>query len=189
MAQILLVASSPKAETLFSSMILETHSVEIVCLHAAKEAWRTLQEQNYSLVLVLSPLSDGTGYDLAKMAASNTASGVILVCRPESYEEASKRLHDMGIFVFSTAMGRKMFDIAVDMMLAVNQRILNAVPQTERLQQKMKDIRVVDKAKCLLIQYEHMTEEEAHYKIEKRAMNQRVSKRAVAEEILKFYGG
>lgn len=107
MAQVLLVASSPKAESLFSSMLSESFSCEITCLHSVQDAWHTISEQAYSLILILSPLTDGNGYDLAKMASANTTAGVILVCRPEPYEEAAVRLKDCGVFVFSTARERK----------------------------------------------------------------------------------
>ena len=73
------------------------------------------------------------------------------------------------------------------MMSAVHRRLANAIPQAERMQQKLKDIRVIDKAKCLLIQYERLTEEEAHRAIEKQAMDRRVSRREVAERILEAY--
>ena len=56
-----------------------------------------------------------------------------------------------------------------------------------KMQQKLKDIRIVDKAKCLLIQYEGMTEEDAHRRIEKQAMDRRLPKREIAEEILASY--
>ena len=120
------------------------------------------------------------------MAAQTTA-GVILICRPILYEEASPRLENTGVFVLSTDMGRRFFNEAVKLMAAVHKRLARAEPQAERMQQKLKDIRIVDKAKCLLIQYEGMTEEDAHRRIEKQAMNRRLPKREIAEEILASY--
>ena len=57
----------------------------------------------------------------------------------------------------------------------------------QRLQEKMEDLRLIGRAKCLLIQYSHMTEQEAHRWIEQRSMDQRVTRRRVAEEILQKY--
>ena len=186
MTKVLLVASTKKSEEVFSSILSELGFHNILCLHTGGEAWRALQEQAFSVVLIISPLADGHGYGLAKMAAGTTA-GVILVCIPSSYEAASSKLENDGVFVLSSEMGRKMLIYAVKLMSAVNLRLVNAVPQAERMQQKLKDIRVIDKAKCLLIQYERLTEEEAHRHIEKKAMDLRVSRREVAETILKSY--
>ena len=53
-----------------------------------------------------------------------------------------------------------------------------------KLQSKIEEIRLVDRAKCALIQYLSMTEEQAHHFIEKQAMDRCVTRRTVAEEIL-----
>ena len=55
------------------------------------------------------------------------------------------------------------------------------------LRQRIKDIRVIDRAKCMLIAERHMSEPEAHAYIEKRAMNYRQTKRDVAEEIIRSF--
>ena len=56
-----------------------------------------------------------------------------------------------------------------------------------QLQQKIEEIRLVDRAKCALIQYLNLTEAQAHRYIEKQAMDLRLSRRQVAEAILKTY--
>ena len=48
-------------------------------------------------------------------------------------------------------------------------------------------MKVVARAKCALMQSLKMTEAEAHRYIEKQAMDLRLSKREVAENILKIY--
>ena len=45
-------------------------------------------------------------------------------------------------------------------------------------------LRLVSRAKCLLIENRGMTEAEAHHYIEKEAMNSRRTREQVAEEIL-----
>ena len=59
--------------------------------------------------------------------------------------------------------------------------------ENRRLVQKLEDIRVVDRAKCMLISYLSMSESEAHKYIEKQAMDKRLTKREIAERILKTY--
>ena len=55
------------------------------------------------------------------------------------------------------------------------------------LQEKMEEIRLVNRAKWLLIEELKMTEQEAHRYIEKQAMDRCVTRRAVAEQILSTY--
>ena len=54
-------------------------------------------------------------------------------------------------------------------------------------QEKIEEIRLVNRAKWLLIECLSMTESEAHHYIEKQAMDERISKREVAENIIKTY--
>ena len=55
------------------------------------------------------------------------------------------------------------------------------------IEEKMEEIRLVNRAKWLLIEELNMTEQEAHRYIEKQAMDRCVTKRAVAEQILSTY--
>ena len=59
--------------------------------------------------------------------------------------------------------------------------------KTKALQQKVADIHTVNHAKWLLIQHDNMTENEAHRFIEKQAMDMRLSRREVAESIIRTY--
>ena len=62
-----------------------------------------------------------------------------------------------------------------------------AADDLRSLQEKMADIRAVNRAKWLLISQLGMSEPEAHRYLEKQAMDQCVSKRELAESIIKTY--
>ena len=184
---VLLAVSGPKTEMVVADMVLEWRKAELTVRTTSREAWKSLQETTYSLVIVLSPLSDGQGIDLAQMAAQTCAGG-IFVCRPQGYDAALQKLGETGVYVFSTDMGKRIFQQALRMMYAVNIRLAKDAPQTQMLQDRIKDIRVITRAKCLLIQYERMSEDQAHKTIEREAMNRQMSRREIAEEILVSYG-
>ena len=56
------------------------------------------------------------------------------------------------------------------------------------LDEKMLDIRIVNRAKSLLLQNEKMTEQQAHRYIEKAAMDLCVKKTVIAQNIIEKYG-
>ncbi|MDE6833175.1 MAG: ANTAR domain-containing protein, partial [Ruminococcus sp.] len=56
--------------------------------------------------------------------------------------------------------------------------------ETVRLERKIDEIRLIDKAKFMLMQYRNMTEEEAHLFLEQYAMNNRKKKTTSASEII-----
>ena len=55
------------------------------------------------------------------------------------------------------------------------------------LRRKVEDLRLINRAKVLLIQHLAMTEPEAHRCLEKQAMDQCRTRRSVAEEIIRTY--
>ncbi len=59
--------------------------------------------------------------------------------------------------------------------------------QNQKLQNKLEETRLVNRAKCVLIQYLNMTEQQAHRYIEKQSMDLRQSRVVTAESILKTY--
>ena len=59
--------------------------------------------------------------------------------------------------------------------------------QNQKPQNKLEEIRLIDRAKCVLIQYLNMTEQQAHRYIEKQSMDLRQSRVVTAESILKTY--
>jgi len=75
--------------------------------------------------------------------------------------------------------------------LAIDSQIILQEMQKENgeLRRKIDDIRIIDRAKCILISRLNLSEEEVHRAIEKQAMDMRTSKRAIAEDILKTYEG
>ncbi len=60
--------------------------------------------------------------------------------------------------------------------------------ENNRLKCAMDDLKLIDHAKCALIRRLGLTEQGAHRLIEKRSMDRRVPKRAIALEILNEYG-
>lgn len=59
--------------------------------------------------------------------------------------------------------------------------------ENRQLSQQLSDMKIVNRAKSMLMQYLNLTEEQAHRHIQKQAMDLRKTQRAVAEDILKTY--
>lgn len=89
--------------------------------------------------------------------------------------------------VLPKPISRQFFCQSLKLVAAARRRMLGLKNENTRLQKKIDDIRLVDRAKCVLIQYANFTEQQAHRYIEKKAMDQRVSRREVAEDILRTY--
>ena len=74
-------------------------------------------------------------------------------------------------------------------LLAASQaRLRECQQENARLRQKLEELRIISRAKCLLVEYLHLSEEQAHKYMERQAMEERKTRRAVAEEVLREYG-
>ncbi|MBO5462830.1 MAG: ANTAR domain-containing protein [Clostridia bacterium] len=72
-------------------------------------------------------------------------------------------------------------------MSSARERFRKSEKKTLSIEEKMEEIRIVNRAKWLLISELKMDEQGAHRYIEKQAMDRCISKRIVAEEIIKTY--
>jgi response regulator NasT len=91
------------------------------------------------------------------------------------------------VFVVPKHCSRQFFFQSLRLAGAARSRLLVLHRENARLQTAIEEIRIVDRAKCALIQCLMMTEPQAHRHIEKQAMDLRVSKLDVAKTILKTY--
>ena len=72
--------------------------------------------------------------------------------------------------------------------LAANARVKLLMKKTQSLKEKMEEIKLISRAKLLLVTKLSFTEAEAHRYIEKQAMDRCVKKSAVAYDVIKNYG-
>ena len=72
-------------------------------------------------------------------------------------------------------------------MSSARERLRKSEKKALSIEEKMEEIRIVNRAKWILIREIKLDEPEAHRYIEKQAMDRCISKRIVAEEIIKTY--
>ena len=153
---------------------------------SAGEARRLLSSEQYDLIAVNSPLSDETGIDFCIDAAQGP-SGVMLFVKNDIYEIVSSQCTREGIFVIPKPNTQRNVAQSVTLLCAICERLRKYEKKTRTLREKMDSIRIVNRAKWLLIERLGMTEQDAHGYIEKEAMNRRRTSREIAEEIIRMY--
>ena len=110
--------------------------------------------------------------------------GVILLAKAEIADSVAEKVEDDGVFVVPKPLSRVLFMQALRMTRAARSRLSGLQNENRRLQKRIEDIRLVDRAKCLLIECCGMSEPEAHSYIEQQAMNRRCPKRDIAQGII-----
>lgn len=183
MENLLLVSSSIKASEYFTAFFRAAGYSRITPVESGSEARRQLGRMEYTLVLVNTPLSDEFGSELAAAAAQGNR-GVLLVVKGEIADDVSAKVEDSGVFVIPKPVNRAFLHQALKLVLAARNRFLGLREENVRLQSKIEEIRLVDRAKCILIERCALSEPEAHRYIEKLAMDRRTTRRIIAEEVL-----
>ena len=184
-----MIANGEKGRDMLCEVLTGMQFDAVSMQSSGTESRRAFAEGDWDVILINAPLADEFGHDLAADAAERTGSGVVLLVKAEIADEIAARVEDAGVFVVAKPLNKQLLFGAIKLALAAHRRLTGLQKQNSALQQKIDDIRLVDRAKCALIQYKQLTEPEAHKYIEKQAMDERKSRRAVAQEVLLTFEG
>ena len=147
-------------------------------------AKRAFAARAYDIVIVNSPLPDDPGIRFAMDACAGNEAVALLLVRSEAFEEVTARVTPHGVFTLQKPLSKTLTQTALSWLIAARERLRGASAKTQSLEEKMEEIRLVNRAKWLLIERRGMDEPTAHRYIEKQAMDRCVTRRVIAEEIL-----
>ncbi len=184
---VLIVSGNVKATDYVTGILPPEQFSPVTAADTAGEAKRLLIEKSFDIIAVNTPLPDEYGIQFAIDVAQNSDSGVILFCKAESFEQVSYKTEEYGIFTLARPTNRQMILQAVKMLTAARSRMKIYEQNAVSLETKMEEIRLVNRAKLLLIETLKMSESDAHRYIEKSAMDKCVKKTVIAENIIKTY--
>ena len=183
----LLALGGEKYRPQWERLLRENGFSQVEAASSGGEARRLLLAGDWDLLLIAAPLPDEFGHDRATDAAEQGLP-VLLSVKAELWEEASARVGPAGVVALGRPFSRAVFAQAVGMLRAAQAQVGKLREENKKLRQKLEELRAVSRAKCLLVEYLHLDEESAHKYIERAAMEERKTRRAVAEEIIAEYG-
>ena len=184
--RVLVAGGNEKLCDLLSEILPKNEYAFLPPAKTAGEVRRLTMDRSVDLVILNAPLKDEFGIQLAQDLAENNM-GVLLLTGSDVFEQVSYRVEQSGVITLAKPTTKQSLYIALRALTALRSKLLQMEQKTKALQQKMADIHTVNHAKWLLIQHDNMTENEAHRFIEKQAMDMRLSRREVAESIIRTY--
>ena len=182
---VLLISASEKLNAAVLPLLPGSDFWPVTTVNSLSRAKRLLLQQSFDLVLVNAPLPDGMGADFAMKLCGETDAAVALLIRHELYEETNARALPSGVVVVSKPTNSQLLLQVIRGLCAMRERLRAMRDKQETVEEKMEEIRRMNQAKWLLIERDGITEQEAHQKILRAAMERRISKRQAAEEILR----
>lgn len=184
---VLIVSSAERLNATMLSSLPESRYQPITAVPDASAASRMLLERPFDLVIVNTPLPDQLGTRFALDVCEKTAAGVLLLVKAEHYADIDARVSPYGVLTLSKPTSAGLFSQSLQLLAATHARLRRMEQKTASMEEKMEEIRMVNRAKWLLIEQLKMTEQQAHRYIEKQAMDRCITRRAVAEQILATY--
>ncbi len=184
---VLVVSGAEKMNTALTSFLSESHLYTLKLVSSVSAARRALSERSFDHVLINSPLPDDPGIRFAIEASASKETVVLLLVRTELFDDVYDKVVDFGVYTLYKPLSRPVLSLAFGWMASTRERLRGLEQKSLSLEEKMEEIRLVNRAKWLLISELKMAEPQAHRYIEKQAMDRCIPRREVAEEIIRTY--
>lgn len=184
---VLLVSSSEKINTFLTPILTEINSYNLSTVKNIASAKREIIDKSFDFVIINTPLTDDFGTRFAIDVCEEKNICVLLLLESDNYDEIRSQVTDHGVFTLLKPTSFAIMSQALNWMAASREKLRKLEKKTTTIEKKMEEIRIVNRAKWLVIQCLKMTEPDAHRYIEKQAMDRCVSRREIAENIIKTY--
>ena len=184
---VFIVSASVRDTDVIRGLLLESGFARTAVAADAPAARECYAVQRHDIVIISAPLPGETGARLACDMTRMGHAGILLLVKNERYEELSERVLQCGVLTLPKPLSRTLFLQALRLLAAMRERMRRAEDRAQSLETRMNEMRIVERAKWVLIEYLKMSEAEAHRYIEKQAMDRRTTRGEIAEGILKTY--
>ena len=183
----LLVSSSEAQTQRISALLTRAHIVPFDHAGSARQALEQFDAGGIDGVLIAEPIAGSSGRELALQLKKRHCMAVLLLAAPEHADAAAALLEQSGVLVLPNDAPESLIVQTIRLLTAVRIQLEQMQHKTEKLEAKVADIRIITRAKLLLVQHLQMTEAEAHKYIEKQAMDTSMRRRTIAENIIRTY--
>ena len=184
---VLVASAAENFNSALAAMLPASAFSPVTVVSGISAAKRAFAEQNYDFVIVNSPLPDEPGINFAIDTCASKSTVTLLLVKSESYIGIYDKASPHGVFVLAKPLSRQTITLAIGWLKSARERLRKIEKKTLSIEEKMGGIRLVNRAKWLLINELKMDEPTAHHYIEKLAMDMCITKRQAAEDIINTY--
>ena len=184
---VLVVSAGQKFQDAMAAMLPYSQYYPVCYSESVASARRELLARNYDFVIICAPLPDDYGTQFAMDVWSRADSVALLLLRADAYSQINAKVCPYGVFTLQLPVSTQSLKQGLGWMAAARERLRRLEKKTTSIEDKMEEIRLVNRAKWILIEQLKMTEAEAHRHIEKQAMDRCVSKKEIAFGIINTY--
>lgn len=184
---VLVVSSSEKMNEALKPLLSGGNIKKVTFAGSVSSANRLLLENSYDFVIINSPLPDDFGTKLAIDVSTGKNTVCMQLVKSELFEDICAQVTQYGVFPLAKPTSAVLVKQGIVWMVSAREKLRRLDKKTVTIEEKMEEIRLVNRAKWLLIDNKDMSEPDAHRYIEKQAMDTSKTKREIAEAIIREY--
>lgn len=184
---VLVVSASAGFNTALPALLPESTYHPTLIVPSISAAKRAVAERTFDFVIMNAPLPDDPGTRFAIDVCHSQGTVALLLVRSDIYAGVYDEVAEHGVFTLPKPISKPVMSWALGWMASARERLRRFEKKTLSIEEKMEEIRIVNRAKWLLISELKMDEPQAHRYIEKQAMDRCISRHEVAQEIIKTY--
>lgn len=184
---VLVVSSNSRFNDAIKPLLPYSEYYPVCFVSNIAAARREILARAYDFVIIHAPLPDDFGTRFAIDTSARTESVVLLLLKSDAYEQINAKVQPHGVFTLLVPTPVQTLKQGLKWMAATRERLRKMEKKAMTIEEKMEEIRQVNRAKWILIKQLKMTEEEAHHHIEKQAMDRCCSKKEIARSIIMAY--
>ena len=184
---VLIVSASDKLNNALTELLPESDYSPVCMVSSIPQAQKAVENQHFDHVIINLPLPDSKVTDFAIDTCKSDNTVVLILVREELKDDVEQTVTQRGIFTLSKPTSKHIMASALGWMATAREMLRKFEKNTLSTEKKIEELRIVNRAKWMLINEIHMSEPEAHRYIEKQSMDRCISKKEVAEEIIKTY--
>ena len=183
----LVVSATETFNSALIALLPESTYYPIHTVSNISSAKRALAERAFDFVIINAPLPDDVGIRFAIDTCASKQTVVLILTKSDVHDGIFDKVAEHGVFTLVKPVSKSLMLQALGWMISARERLRQFEKKNLTIEEKMAEIRLVNRAKWLLISELNMSEPDAHRYIEKQAMDRGLSKRNIAEDIIKTY--
>ncbi|MCM1579112.1 MAG: ANTAR domain-containing protein [Ruminococcus sp.] len=137
------------------------------------------------LTVMALPLENEFGLETA--AHIGVFGGLLMIVPPKVYEEVCAKGARIAAPILPRSASEPQVVNMMRFLLSVKRNADIQKEENDRLKAIVDEMKLVNRAKCVLIEYLRISEREAHRQLQKKAMDQRLTLTDAALDVLKIY--
>lgn len=150
----LIASAGNNANEYLAKHVAELGYLRPTIVASGGEARRRMGDIDFEVVIINTPLPDEFGHELSTYAVEKSNAGVILLAKAGTADQISDKLQQHGVLVLAKPFTGVQFRQAVQMAAACCRRLDYLRQENDKLRDKIAQIRLVDRAKCYLIEHD-----------------------------------